>query len=150
MEWGAVWGRRRVTSSREGYRKSLKPRESWWPCENAIKIIRLCHDSGTRDDSSPPARTILLSKIRSISSVPSDGRVTPFPPQQGCAPLAKITVLFFNIFTHEISIFLVSEKNSIRFEKINILYLFYLKMDNITRLKIFENRIDENVRVRHK
>lgn len=42
-----------------------------------------------QDDSSPPARTDLSCEDSIDKSVPLDGRVPPFPPHQGCAPLAE-------------------------------------------------------------
>lgn len=42
-----------------------------------------------QDDSSPPARTDLTCEDSIDKSVPLDGRVPPFPPHQGYAPLAR-------------------------------------------------------------
>lgn len=55
IRWRAVWFHMGHRESGLGWltsdcRKSLEPRESWWPRENTIKIIRLCHDT---HDSSP-------------------------------------------------------------------------------------------------
>lgn len=43
-------------TSLEGCWKSLGPRESWWPRENTIKIIQLCHDRASV--THPPARVV--------------------------------------------------------------------------------------------
>lgn len=58
------------TRSSKGAGKASGTRESWWPRENTIKIIRLCHDRPGM--THPPTRVawnrwILLLETRSIS-----------------------------------------------------------------------------------